>query len=99
SSWAFHSRAHLAALAASNIRNGTRVLEIATGSGEMLCRLAKANSKGQTVGVDFSPNMAARSQANARARFPKASVDCQAADGRSLPFATGSFDTVICCFY
>ena len=99
SSRMFHSRAHAAALAASGIQNGTRVLEVATGSGEMLGKLAGVNSEGQTVGIDFSPNMAARSQESVRSRYPNAEVHCQAADGRTLPFATGSFDTVVCCFF
>jgi ubiquinone/menaquinone biosynthesis C-methylase UbiE len=35
-----------------------RVLEIATGSGEMFRRLIRANRSGATVGLDLSPNMA-----------------------------------------
>lgn len=98
SSWLFHSQAHRAALRVSEIRNGTRVLEVATGSGEMLERLAKANPDGHTVGVDLSPKMAARSQAITRERHPETEIHCPAADVRWLPFASGSFDTVVCCF-
>ena len=39
----FHSRAHRCALGASGIRDGMRVLEVATGSGEMFRRLVRAN--------------------------------------------------------
>jgi ubiquinone/menaquinone biosynthesis C-methylase UbiE len=98
SSLMFHSRAHRAALTASKIQNGARVLEVATGSGEMLERLAKVNPDGQTIGIDLSPNMAARSQAIVRRRVPRARIQCQAADVRYLPFASASFDTVICCY-
>ncbi len=98
SSWLFHSRAHKAALIAANIQNGTQVLEVATGSGEMLKRLMQANPDGHTVGVDLSPKMAARAQAIAREDFPRVQMDCQAADVTSLPFASGSFDTVVCCY-
>jgi ubiquinone/menaquinone biosynthesis C-methylase UbiE len=98
SSWLFHSQAHRAALRASEIQNGTNVLEVATGSGEMLDRLAKANPDGHTVGVDLSPKMAARSQVITRDRHPGTQIHCPAADVRWLPFASGSFDTVICCF-
>jgi ubiquinone/menaquinone biosynthesis C-methylase UbiE len=98
SSWLFHSQAHRAALRASKIRNGTHVLEVATGSGEMLERLAEANPDGHTVGVDLSPKMAARSQAITRERHPAAQIHCPAADVRWLPFASGSFDTVVCCY-
>ena len=94
----FHSRAHTRALAASSVENGTRVLEVAMGSGEMFRRLVKVNVDGQTFGVDLSPKMAAHSQANARRRFPNASAQCQAADVRYLPYQTGHFDRVICCY-
>ena len=94
----FHSRAHSRALAASSIENGTSVLEVAMGSGEMFTRLVKVNLQGQTIGVDLSPKMAAHSQANARRRFPSASAQCQAADVRFLPYPTGQFDQVICCY-
>ncbi|MDR3703811.1 MAG: methyltransferase type 11, partial [Candidatus Sulfopaludibacter sp.] len=58
----FHSRAHRCALEASGVRNGMKVLEVATGSGEMFRRLVRANRKGWNTGVDLSPNMAARTQ-------------------------------------
>jgi hypothetical protein len=65
----FHSRAHRCALEISGLRDGMKVLEVATGSGEMFRRLVRANSSGSTVGVDLSPNMAARTQRIARRRF------------------------------
>src|SRR5664280_2777730 len=58
----FHSRAHGCALGASGLRDGMKVLEVATGSGEMFRRLVRANSMGTTLGVDLSPNMAARTR-------------------------------------
>ncbi|MBV9267189.1 MAG: class I SAM-dependent methyltransferase [Acidobacteriaceae bacterium] len=94
----FHSRAHRAALSASHIQNGSRVLEVATGSGEMLKRVARLNPDGQTIGVDLSPNMAARSQAGARKRLPRTRIHCHAADVRYLPFHSATFDTVVCCY-
>ena len=94
----FHSRAHRCALEASGIRNGMQVLEVATGSGEMFRRLVRANGHGATVGVDLSPNMAARTQGRARRKFPKASTHCQAVDARHMPFRNESFDAVFCCY-
>ena len=38
----FHSRAHSCALGASGLRDGMKVLEVATGSGEMFRRLIRA---------------------------------------------------------
>jgi ubiquinone/menaquinone biosynthesis C-methylase UbiE len=94
----FHSRAHRCALGASGIRDGMRVLEVATGSGEMFRRLIRANRGGTTVGVDLSPNMAARTQRTARHKFPEALSHCQAVDARQMPFRGESFDAVFCCY-
>ncbi len=94
----FHSKAHAAALSASCVDNGMRVLEVAIGSGEMLQRLVKANLDGHTIGVDLSPKMAAHSQEIAGRLFPGACVQCQAADVRSLPFPGGHFDAIVCCY-
>jgi ubiquinone/menaquinone biosynthesis C-methylase UbiE len=94
----FHAYGHSAALTASSIENGMRVLEVAMGSGDMFTRLVEANPNGHTVGVDLSPKMAAHSQANARRLFPKVSAECQAADVRYLPYADHQFDRVVCCY-
>lgn len=94
----FHSRAHRCALGASGILDGMRVLEVATGSGEMFRRLVRVNPRGATVGVDLSPNMAARTQRRARLDFPSASAHCQAVDARHMPFRDAAFDAVVCCY-
>lgn len=98
STFFFHSKAHRIALEMSGLRDGMRVLEVATGSGEMFRRLAKNNPGGRTCGVDLSPNMAARTQAHARKQFPRVSLHCQAVDARALPYRDGSFDTIFCCY-
>ena len=94
----FHSRAHRCALEISGLQDGMRVLEVATGSGEMFRRLVRANATGATVGVDLSPNMAARTQRTARRKYPAASAHCQAVDARQMPFRAESFDAVFCCY-
>jgi ubiquinone/menaquinone biosynthesis C-methylase UbiE len=94
----FHSRAHRCALESSGIRDGMRVLEVATGSGEMFRRLLRLNPRGATVGVDLSPRMAARTQRTARRQFPSSTAHCQAVDARSMPFRDGTFDAVVCCY-
>lgn len=98
STFCFHSRAHKLALEMSGIRNGMRVLEVATGSGEMFRRLVKANPDGSVVGVDLSPRMAARTYRQVRQEFPGVDTHCQAVDARFLPFQDGSFDAIICCY-
>lgn len=98
STYLFHSKAHSAALKHSGISNGDRVLEIATGSGEMFRKLVEANPDGVTIGLDLSPKMAAFSQRRIRREWPNAGAHCGAVDVRSLPFADASFDAVVCCF-
>ncbi len=94
----FHSQAHRQALALSGIRNGMRVLEVATGSGEMFRRLVRVNPNGKTLGIDLSPNMASRTQKDTRRRFPGTEAHCQAVDARAMPFRDGAFDAVVCCY-
>jgi ubiquinone/menaquinone biosynthesis C-methylase UbiE len=94
----FHSKAHRRALSASGLRDGMQVLEVATGSGELFRRLVAANATGSTIGVDLSPNMAARTQRAARGRFPDARAHCQAVDARAMPFRNESFDAIFCCY-
>lgn len=94
----FHSKAHRVAVELSGVRDGMSVLEVATGSGEMFRRLVRANPSGHTIGVDLSPNMAARTQRTARREFPGASVHCKAVDARFMPFRDESFDAVVCCY-
>jgi ubiquinone/menaquinone biosynthesis C-methylase UbiE len=94
----FHEKAHKVALSLAGIEDGMKVLEVATGSGEMFRRLVKENPGGLTCGVDLSPNMAARTQRLARRRLPRAQVHCQAVDARSMPFRDGAFDAVVCCY-
>ncbi len=98
STFFFHSKAHKCALEMAGIRDGMRVLEVATGSGEMFRRLVKANPGGSTMGLDLSPNMAARTQRRAREEFPSATANCQAVDARHIPFRDETFDAVVCCY-
>lgn len=94
----FHEKAHKVALSLSGIRDEMRVLEVATGSGEMLRRLTGINRRGLTCGVDLSPNMASRTQRLARREHTGASVHCQAVDARRMPFRDAAFDAVVCCY-
>lgn len=98
STFFFHSKAHACALKHSGIRDGMRVLEVATGSGEMFRRLVRSNPSGETFGLDLSPNMAARTLHQARREFPGTQTHCGAVDVRDLPFRDSSFDAVVCCY-
>jgi ubiquinone/menaquinone biosynthesis C-methylase UbiE len=94
----FHANAHKVAISLAGIRDGMRVLEVATGSGEMFRRIARVNPRGMTCGVDLSPNMAARTQRVARRLIPGVRAHCSAVDARSIPFGDSSFDAVVCCY-
>ena len=98
STFFFHSKAHRHAMEVAGIRDGMKVLEVATGSGEMFRRLVKVNPSGATVGLDLSPNMAARTQRRVRSEFPKARTQCKAVDARHMPFRDESFDALVCCY-
>ncbi len=98
STFFFHSKAHKTALELSGIKDGMRVLEGATGSGEMFRRLVNANPSGQTIGFDLSPKMAARTQRRAREEFPHSGASYQAVDARHIPFRDNTFDAVVCCY-
>jgi ubiquinone/menaquinone biosynthesis C-methylase UbiE len=75
-----------------------RILEVATGSGEMLKRLVGANRNGTTLGIDLAPRMAALAQRRTQRRFPDSVTHCQAVDARNMPFRDGAFDAVVCCY-
>ena len=98
STFFFHSKAHRMALDMSGIENGDRVLEVATGSGEMFRRLLKRNASGVNVGFDLSPNMAAFTERRVRREFPDASMLLQAVDARHMPYRDASFDHVVSCY-
>ena len=98
STFFFHKKAHRRAVELSGLRDGMRVLEVATGSGEMFRRLIRANPHGETFGLDLSPNMSARTQRIARRKFPGVAAHCQAVDVRHMPFQSDTFDQVFCCF-
>ena len=93
----FHSQAHRVAMSLAGIRDGMRVLEVATGSGEMFRRIARANPGGLRADRSLTQygraNPAHREPPHTRAR-----AHCQAVDARSMPFRDGSFDAVVCCY-
>lgn len=98
STYFFHSKAHRAALELSGLADGMRVLEIATGSGEMFRRLVGSNGSGHTLGIDLSPRMAAKTQRRVRTEYPSVRTHCHAVNARHLPFRDESFDAIFCCY-
>lgn len=74
------------------VRAGMRVLDIASGSGDMAVRLARSSGAGGITLTDINPAMLA----GARRRLPAAAAVL--ANGEHLPFAARSFDRVVIAF-
>lgn len=98
SSRLFHTTAHDRALSLAAIRDGSRVLEVAIGTGELFRKLIARNPSGHTVGVDFSSEMAAWTLRAAKSASPGARSSCSSSDARRLPFADRVFDNLFACF-
>ena len=80
-------------LAAAEVAEGQQVLDIATGTGEAALRaLPVVGASGFVVGADIAPEMLT----TARDRLNEPKYLPIAANGQSLPFEDGAFDTVIC---
>ena len=69
---------------------GTRLLEVACGTGHVSAAAAARGAR--VVGTDFVPEMIAE----ARRRYPQ--VDFRQGDAEALPFSDASFDAVVCGF-
>jgi SAM-dependent methyltransferase len=69
---------------------GDRWLDVATGTGEVAVRAARAGT--EVTGLDIAPRLLEQ----ARAKSPD--VDWVEGDAQALPFADGSFDVVSSCF-
>lgn len=78
-----------------DIQQGDRVLDVGTGSGISLGKLAALTGGGLAVGVDHSPVMCRRAVHTNRALIAdgRASVEC--APSNQLPFDSGTFDAVM----
>jgi ubiquinone/menaquinone biosynthesis C-methylase UbiE len=78
------------------VRDGTRVLEVACGTGIVTRRLVRRLAgRGRIVATDLNEAMFA----HARTRLPgPGDATFRPADGTSLPFESGSFDAVVCQF-
>lgn len=80
-------------LAAAEVVQGHRVLDVATGTGEAAAMsIPIVGDKGFVVGADISLEMVT----SARIRLDASLFWPVNADGQSLPFRDGAFDAVVC---
>jgi ubiquinone/menaquinone biosynthesis C-methylase UbiE len=77
-------------LDAAQVREGTRLLDVASGPGKLAGRAAERGAL--VVGTDIAPSMVVL----ARTLYP--TLDFREASAEDLPFAASSFDSVICSF-
>jgi len=81
-------------IARLQLRAGERVLDVACGTGNLALPAARAGAK--VSGIDIAPALVA--QLAARAAAAGLAVDAREGDAEALPFADGSFDTVVTMF-
>ena len=76
---------------AADFAAGSKVLDVATGSGN--AALAAARGGGEVVGLDYVPALLARGRERAAAE--RLDVRFVEGDAEALPFADGAFDAVV----
>ena len=75
-----------------------RILDVATGTGDMVIEVAKRNLSVQIFGIDFSQRMLDLGRIKIVQNGYNQAVSLQIGSGECLPFADESFDGVICAF-
>ncbi len=71
-----------------------RILDVATGTGDVALMLRRRHPDSEVIGLDLTPAMVARAQR----KDPGGTVAWCVGDGLALPFADRSFDGVISAF-
>src|SRR5713226_4874422 len=79
---------------ALDLRSGRKVLDVAAGNG--MASLAAARRWCDVISTDYVSSLLERGRARASAEG--LSIDFKEADAEALPFANGSFDTVVSTF-
>ena len=91
-----HHRWRTRAADLARVRPGSRVLDVATGTGDLALELVRRAAPGGEVrGSDFSEGMLARAREKARAQdilALAAELRFEWGDGLELPYAAGEFD-------
>ena len=92
--WSWRRRA-VRALA---LRQGYRVLDVATGTADMALLVAKLYGDGNVIGVDLSRAMLEIGRTKVASRGLAGRIELVEGDAERLPFADGSFDGVCIAF-
>jgi ubiquinone/menaquinone biosynthesis C-methylase UbiE len=92
---ATESKARRRVLELASVRPGEDVLEVATGTGVQLVRLAGANLGGRTVGVEISEGMLAQTRRRLEDAGLAEEVEVIEGSALELPIADESFDLLV----
>ena len=92
---ATESKARRRVLALASVRPGEDVLEVATGTGVQLVRLAGANPGGRTAGVEISEGMLAQTRRRLEDAGLAEEVEVIEGSALELPIADESFDLIV----
>jgi demethylmenaquinone methyltransferase / 2-methoxy-6-polyprenyl-1,4-benzoquinol methylase len=88
-----HHRWRARAADLARVRPGSRVLDVATGTGDLAIELAgRVSPDGEVVGSDFSEGMLAHARRKAASRGGGASLRFEWADALALPYDDDTFD-------
>ena len=77
-----------------NLKPGTKVLDVACGTGNLALPAARAGA--EVTGVDLAPNLVEQARENAKREGLKVQFD--EGDAEALPYGDASFDAVITMF-
>jgi demethylmenaquinone methyltransferase/2-methoxy-6-polyprenyl-1,4-benzoquinol methylase len=75
-----------------------RVLDIATGTGDLLLAVARADTAADVAGIDIAGSMLRLGRSKARRLGVADRVSFQVGDATNLPFADGSFEATTIAF-
>lgn len=80
----------------ANLNGNLKILDVGTGTGMMLKRIAALNRNGMNTGLDISPEMLKRAGKNMlKTGYP---FELKEGSAYNLPFEPGTFDRVFVCF-
>ncbi len=85
-------------VASLDLRAGARVLDLATGTGDLAVAIAEAHPDATVVGSDPSTGMLAVGRGKLAARGLEARVALEEGDAMGLPYGDASFDAITMAF-